>query len=346
MSRRKLKALCCYRAVVNSQSPFCGDCNFLWSKYVPIFDRRVFYKNEVNNFFGDLQMTNEANLYYQIKQYATKILSEYYQCKRNSFADAEDIKKTGKINRKPLPEDKAKKLAVEVTESHLIPDKINDAKDIYRRLLISGQNRNMMPNVIKFMEREPYFKDILHKFNYLEVAKVEPKTLLFKFKEVFKLNENQIKSKNNRPSLWQQYAEFVVSAAKFMTKNSLDYKKSTFDENIEKNKGDLSEAEYIKKEVSHIGYALACDFLKEIGRDMAKPDSHIMAFLEKKYVRSFTEQEAIEKIKELSEGVTDDVKNKIYALDKLIWLCCSGNYYKKNIKIKPKTLRDEFLATL
>ena len=291
-------------------------------------------------------MTNEANLYCQIKQYATELLSEYYQCKRISFADAEDIKKSGKIKREPLPEDEAKELAVKVTKAHLIPDEINNARDIYRRLLISGQNRNMMPNVIKFMECEQEFKKILSGFDYLEISKVEPEKLLFEFKNFFKLSEKQIESKNNHPSLWKQYAEFVVSAAEFMTKNSPDYEKSTFDKNIEKNKGDLSEAEYVKQEVSHIGYALACDFLKEIGRDMAKPDVHIMAFLEQRFHESFTEQEAIEQIKKLSEGVTEDMENKVYALDKLIWLCCTGNFYKKNIKIKPKTLRDEFLETL
>ena len=45
--------------------------------------------------------------------------------------------------------------------------------------------------------------------------------------------------------------------------------------------------------ISGIGFTLACDFLKEIGFDTAKPDLHILAFLNEMYTQQLEAKKII-----------------------------------------------------
>lgn len=93
----------------------------------------------------------------------------------------------------------------------------------------------------------------------------------------------------------------------------------------------------ISYEIDGIGFSLACDFLKELGCvQYGKPDTHIKdIFIElglltgaSKY-SSKADYLALKIIDDLAalNGVTS------YAVDKILWLVCSGNYYLDGIKI-------------
>lgn len=264
-------------------------------------------------------------------------------------------------------------------ETLLKPDEYKNCNDIFRRLLISGQNRNRMPKVIKFMEREEQFKKILcgteiKSFNYKEILQrfcndTRDKELLNKFKENFKIKESSSEADNkqkNYKGLWHQYALFIIDAALFMknicenTNSSLNEFKTNLNGKVAEKKDDFAVPKYVASKISGIGFTLACDFLKEIGYPMAKPDTHIMEFLRKNYPEELSKK--VENIHHKKNNNLDaeeiaavEVMNNlaaqnqcsVYALDKLIWLCCSGNYYSKGdfhgITVESKSLRDLFL---
>ena len=341
-------------------------------------------------------MNTKENLYKKIKEICISQLCE---------ANTQKSPYKARYAQSDPDDEKSYKIQIEKSkarahiEALIKPDKYEDYNDIFRILLISGQNRNRMPKVIKFMEREGQFKKILcgtkaKKFNHKKILKsfyneAENKEqaaslLLKQFKEKFEIKEDTITetgdmSKKHR-SLWYQYALFVIDAALFMknicenknikTDNILEEFKSRLNSLIYPNgdhklsdEVDLAHPAYIAENISGIGFTLACDFLKEIGYPIAKPDLHIFAFLRNNCKKRFESKK--KKIKDtlpkkipLEEAaaikVMESIAKKhncdVYALDKLIWLGCSGNYYEKNkfegIIVTPKSQQSLFLATL
>ena len=253
-------------------------------------------------------------------------------------------------------------------EALLKRDTYNNYNDIFRRLLISGQNRNMMPSVINFMEREQFFREALNDLNYTQIANNYPKDDEEQEKKLLKKLKNKItnikdESIDNAKSLWRVYAKFIINAACFMQEKYLKYEKIETKDTIDI----IKLATDIANNIPGMGFTLACDFLKEIGYDIAKPDLHILAFLEQNYNKRLKDKKkeitgSLPKDTPLEEAaavkVMDDIakesKCDIYALDKLIWLHCSGNYYEKKGKketfdgifVTPKSLQELFLAKI
>ena len=327
-----------------------------------------------------------GNLYDKIKEYCINQLVDAINGTGLYKAKAENDDKTAVkdiLNNKGIQD--IQKYAKDFVEALVVPDTYSNPNDIFRRLLISGQNRNMMPNVINFMGREEIFKQILgteEQFNYKKVLNTykAAEELLNEFKKNFNIkkskrdddiSENTNEAKPDR-SLWAQYAKFIVGAALLIENVSKTKAYNKYSTILEKFKNGLDELakdysgeykcqEYLANEITGMGFALACDFLKEISGDMAKPDTHIMDYLEKYHFKALNEKEKtledykenknIKKREVAAVKVMDDIakENKcdIYALDKLIWLCCSGNYYKKGnfdgIVVEPKSLKDLFL---
>ena len=91
---------------------------------------------------------------------------------------------------------------------------------------------------------------------------------------------------------------------------------------------DISIDELIK--IRGIGQVMARNFLKEIGNTKyGKPDIHLKSIFEIIENKKLDEEQfdlAIEKQAKLA-------KVTVYKLDRIIWLICSGNYFKDNIKI-------------
>ena len=89
----------------------------------------------------------------------------------------------------------------------------------------------------------------------------------------------------------------------------------------------------IEHKIKGIGFALACDFLKELGYSYyPKPDVHLREVFS-----------GVELTKEKPKDI--DVFEEIicmaktcnitsYKLDKIIWLVCSGNFYHEKNKIE------------
>lgn len=316
-------------------------------------------------------MNSEKNLYNKIKKICINQLYKANTAASPYKARYADSSVDDEINHKI---EISKEDARAHVEALIKPDEYKNCNDIFRRLLISGQNKVGMPHVIDFMSRENDFKNILganqnNQFDYTKVTEKYHKnsiddenSLLEAFAEKFKDTDKPIVATGSK-SWWPQYVRFVISASWFMEKlcpsseASLEEFKSALEAKASKKfSGKYKLQDYIASEISGIGFTLACDFLKEIGYPMAKPDTHVKNFMQKYCGKEMSEQEIIDEFNKLSQCVPNkdneiEIENKQYALDKLIWLCCSGNYYKKgnfkkDIIIVPKSLRDLFLEKI
>lgn len=265
---------------------------------------------------------------------------------------------------KGLMEETALKKAQEKIEKLLKPAEKYNIKnastrltDVYVRLLLSCQNRYMMPNVIKFdnPDTEARFKEILLNYNYEDIAKENSEEIFKEFAIKFGVKEG------NEKDLWHSFAKSVVDGAKFMRRfkkvedfrNMLESISVCFPQSI-------ALPRLIGCEIYGMGEALACDFLKEIGcLEYAKPDEHIHFYIEKiinnfkneedKNYKKLTDKEVLEEAQKMARdnGVT------AFEMDKILWLVASGKYYDPDgeepmIKIKNynNELRNEFLKII
>jgi hypothetical protein len=221
--------------------------------------------------------------------------------------------------------------------------KPESVQEIYRGLLISAQNRRGMPNSIGDVDDS---ETLLEGF--------EPERVLDRYdswKEFFRQVESsdelsppgrfEIENKNSH---WVQFSKSVISAAEFISQfDSVDdfdrFVDGGFDrhtEDLDYNlKGNENEAHLvglpllIADQIHGIGFATACDFLKENGYpDYAKPDTHIKDILIGCGV-SEDEQSDIEFFYDMT-WLAEEVDKSPYEVDKLLWIVGSGRFPEKN----------------
>ena len=215
-------------------------------------------------------------------------------------------------------------------------------KDIYRVLIIILQDYQSMPNIINFTSREDKIKEILKDYDIKEISKLRWETIYRAFREAFKP-----KIINERVNCWMKYAKGVLDAAKFLNdfksveefKKYLDYFQTTVDSKV-------ALPQTIAKQIHGMGFALACSFLKEIGYiDYPKPDVHMMDVFS--YIGLCYENDPVSCYKAVVD-VSNKCNVKPYTLDKVIYLICSGNYYRYDVKAKESStvLKERFIEAL
>ena len=222
-------------------------------------------------------------------------------------------------------------------ESYFVGDsrEFDSLEKVFEVLLQSAQEYQRLPNVIQFVKRKDKIRGILYGFDFRKVASCNPEDLYYKFRETF-----NVTSKDSKNNLWYRWSCAVVDSSIFL---------SQF-ESIEDFKGFVDLFSYnsttrmalplvISTKIRGVGFALACNFLKELGYlNYPKPDVHMidicvgLGISDKEPASVF---EAIVKIAE-DNGVTP------YRVDKVFWLICSGRFYKEDITIGRH--KDEFIA--
>jgi len=210
---------------------------------------------------------------------------------------------------------------ISILDAHMQQEqKFDNLFDAQRRLIISLQNRVMMPGVIQFEKIEKEFKLILFDYdpNKIVTAYKNADELLEKFKSKFNLKKTE-----NKRNLWRKFSEGIVSGSKFIAsfKNKKDF--DDFIKTFAHNKYTKAALPMLlSKEISGFGFALACDFLKELGyRDYPKPDVILIDIFYRLGLSKSDEQyEVYKSIVEMSEAVGEDA----YIVDKIFWLIGSG----------------------
>lgn len=206
-------------------------------------------------------------------------------------------------------------------------------RDIYIQIIHSAQNYQIMPNVISFVNRKEQMEEILDGFDFSRIAEYSVNDLYYKFRKEF--NVKSIDSKRNS---WYKWSHSVVDAAKFMSEFSdvADFEEFVrrFDYNVATR---MALPLLISTKISGIGFALACDLLKELGfASYPKPDTHMIDVFSSVGLSgkdAYSNFEAITRMadycKKIDAGITP------YKVDKVFWLICSGRFYLE----KPEEVR-------
>lgn len=204
-------------------------------------------------------------------------------------------------------------------------------EDVFEQLIHSAQNYQRMPNVIKYQERRDRIKDILYDFDLELISQYDVKELYQKFR-----NEFNVTSADNNFNSWHKWTKSIVDAAKLMSdfKDIDDFKSflTQFDYNLLTR---MALPLLISTKISGMGFALACDCLKELGyTSYPKPDVHLIQV----FVGAGLSSKEMISVFEAIVRMADDCKEidpevTPYKIDKVIWLICSGRFYLDGISI-------------
>jgi hypothetical protein len=232
---------------------------------------------------------------------------------------------TDSLSRSGMEED-----ASELIERYLhisVTDRPSDMKGIYRRLLESGQSAERKARVIGgAIGGVGRLGSVLYDF--------EPALVLEKYaseQEVFEDIMAQLKPRGNinqtSKGLWPMYCRTILSGARFLSQFSSAkefYDWVDFFDEDERARPALPLL--VAQEIYGLGFALACDFLKELGyENFSKPDVHVKAIFPALGLCSFEDSDY-----EVFKAVARVARNADvtpFNVDKLFWLVGSGHFY-------------------
>ena len=210
--------------------------------------------------------------------------------------------------------------------------------EVFHRLLLSARNRNMMAAVIPdtFVDS---LGPLLDDFTPAEVAQrfVSADHLL---DTIIKELKPAGKVRRLRGGLWPLFTRATLSGARFLAQFASGPEfiewVQTFDDDPRKR---VALPMLLSEEIDGFGFALACDFLKELGfLNFAKPDVHVKAIvtglgLSAASANDYAVFNAVARI-------AASCNTTPYDVDKLFWLVGSGRLYDH-----PSIGRQERIAT-
>jgi hypothetical protein len=212
---------------------------------------------------------------------------------------------------------------------HLSAPRPDTLAGLYEHMLESAQSANMKAGVIGgSIGGVANLAPVLCDF--------EPAEVLEKYRSGWEglLDDivAQLKPRGSVPrtsrSIWPRYCRSVLSGARFLSQFSTtdDFYRwvDLFDED-ERARPALPLL--LAQEIEGFGFALACDFLKELGyENFSKPDVHVKDILRALGLSPWgtTDYEVFRAVARVARnaGVTP------YNVDKLFWLIGSGNFYE------------------
>lgn len=207
----------------------------------------------------------------------------------------------------------------------------SSVEDIYEQIIHSAQNYQGMPKVIKYDERRDFIKKILKNFDVQKIKELDVDELYYELRDSFRVT-----SKDSKQNSWRKWSHSAIDAAKFMS-NFRD---------VDDFKGFVAQFDYnrttrmalpllISTKISGIGFALACDILKELGYlNYPKPDVHLIEVFSQLGLAEENPISVFEAIVEMAEVCKEvDPESSPYKLDKIIWLICSGRFYLDDLSV-------------
>lgn len=204
-------------------------------------------------------------------------------------------------------------------------------RDIYIQFIRSAQNYQSMPKVIKFDERKERISELTCGLDYQQIKDISLEELYQSLRREF--NAGGADSNYN---CWHKWSKSVVDSAKFISDFSdvRDFVEfvSRFDYNVSTR---MALPLLISTKISGVGFALACDTLKELGfTNYPKPDVHMMDVFSALGLSEHEPVSTFEAIVRMSERCkTIDAEVSPYKVDKVFWLICSGRFYLEDPEI-------------
>lgn len=212
--------------------------------------------------------------------------------------------------------------------SGTLAPKPNSIPGIYARMLESAQNAGMKSSVVgKAIGGFRNLGRVLYEFDPVKVLAVygsDSQKLL----DVIEARLKPVgKVRRTSRSIWPKYCRCILSAARFVAqfKTAGDFFRFA----------DLFDVDprtraalpmMLDLEIDGMGFALACDFLKELGYEgYAKPDVHLR-FIFTRLGLCAAKTNDYQVFKAVVR-VADNVNRSPYHVDKLFWLIGSGKFY-------------------
>lgn len=220
-------------------------------------------------------------------------------------------------------------------EKYFVTQNCDSLQDVYVRLIYSAQNTQMMPKVIKFHQNQEVIKNVLQNFDYQKIKDIAPETLFETFQKHITINNAE--SKQN---LWLKWCKSAVDSAKFVSEFN-DFQ--AFNDFVCSFNADPKKLPIqIADKIHGIGFALACDALKELGyTQYCKPDVHIKELLSALHICQTDDYEVFDTVVEMARAYDDMSPQQI---DRMLWLICSGNFFLDNQRVSGK--KQEFIDHL
>lgn len=224
-------------------------------------------------------------------------------------------------------------------EKYYVPEEKYDIKkgapmsNVFERFLLSLQNRQNLSSSIRFHFHISAIRKKMFNFDVKKIASKyshenAEKTIYDSLLPICQWNP-----KADSPRDWcRGFIEGARQLAKF------EDSKQMFIEIGNVEPSDMVIYWLKNYRIKGMGYALTCDFLKEIGFDLPKPDRHIKLLIDKLFPKkedeirddkayviiflTIVEQLRLLKIQNLTA----------YKLDKMIWLVCTNSFYLDSIQ--------------
>lgn len=220
---------------------------------------------------------------------------------------------------------------------YLKPHKSNEAKklsEIYYQILEHAQNANMKPKVIGgSIGGIKNLKTVLFNFNPEKVVNHYDNDHEKLLDDIIKTLQPVGKLNREPNGLWVQYCKSILSSAYFLKqfKNGAEFHQWT--NALYQNEETIDELpQQLEREIHGLGYALAVDFLKEIGYcNYGKPDVHIKDIL--KGVGLCTDKPKDIEVQKILRKIAKANEVSAYNVDKILWLVGSGSFYAHDITI-------------
>jgi hypothetical protein len=219
--------------------------------------------------------------------------------------------------------------------------KLNSIRDVFYGILNAVKNRQGMPNAIGEIDR---LRKVLFDFSPIDVVDTYDNHWDKVFSRISKeCNPRGRMVISNPRNYWVIFCKSIISASDFLSRFSDlvefdDFVKAFYLNEYTR----VALPLLLEKEIFGMGFALACDFLKENGYpEFVKPDVHIKTIF-KGIGLSETEEdyEVFKDVVRFSKAINE----LPYRVDKMFWLVGSGNFYLYNIKIQ--TNRDQFIRNM
>jgi hypothetical protein len=239
--------------------------------------------------------------------------------------------------------------ATEIVEHYLSPrTRAISMNDVYRRALESAQNRGSSPNVISGSLPNNSIDDLRNLLGDFDPKRVmemnlTPKTLLEQIRKDIKIKG---KVRQTPRSLWPQFCESALSAATFLSRFSDVEEFEGWVRSFSENSSTCVTLPLVlSQEVHGFGFALASDFLKELGfAEYGKPDVHVKDILSG---LKFTDGKSDYFCAKVLNQIANACRVTPYALDKVLWLLGSGRFYDTKLEngriLKLPSMKKEFI---
>ncbi len=181
-----------------------------------------------------------------------------------------------------LPSQNIKGVTVGLIKKYLNPLTINpkptSKEGIYQRILESAQNANMKSTVVgKAIGGVDKLSIVLENFNTKAILKKYGENWETILKNIVKQLKPTGEIRRTPRSIWPHYCQTIISAANFLEQfTSADDFFNWVDFFDRDNRARTSLPMLLSREIKGLGFALSCDFLKELGYvNFPKPDVHL-----------------------------------------------------------------------